>query len=1268
MTDNSLGPRLQDSSSGLFLDAESLVFVRDELWKRPKRGACVLVGSGFSKNHAAPEADIQPPLTWLELTALLRKKLRPEIVASNVTATSNFESCLDLAEEYASSRGPQALDKFLLEHIPDHHEPHRLHAELLELPWADVFTTNWDTLLERAAKDLPSRQYSPVYTNADIGQADPPRIVKLHGSFPSQRPFIVTREHYRKYDTHYAALGHTIRQAFMESIVLMLGFSGDDSNFLDLHGWVRDHLQEDTPRLFLGGYLEFTSSRRRLLENRGIVPIDLAKLPEAANWGDDAHRNALQWILDVLSQPKDPVTRWPKPQGYMPPTPAGLTQPTPGSSEGTRHSEPPWPGQNASPEDEDGALHDLVRAWQQYRESYDGWVVLPFSKVSGMSATTDHWEEILLRRIKTWPASRRLIALRELSWRYEILMNPHKPDFAKAMTETVCDFDGTLDLGGPELEGGPDYLLECRNALLLSQLTEARCQFDEDQFRSVAHKVEGSLVQGTDVWHQFQYERCLWTLTLQDFGVLQGLLAQWHVDRGDRFWPIRKAAVLANMGAYEQALKLAEESVLKLEELADETKNDASISRLAWALQWRMASETQKLWNTGQGETSNTQGILDLWRQLAQYECDVRSEWERFEQAIATVRTPPAAGSISPPPHRRDVLRMDEYARYRHAYRAVRMIELAGIPTRIPGVRMGAETLCKAAEAMAGLGADHAFSAAVRAGSDCSPRGFRAVLSPGNMAILEQSAADRVVESLERGRDYRLAQAEGSGQEVSEGAAAAAANIEALARCMARARDEKAKAIFRWALEYSGTHGDRALHTVRGSVRALWQASWRSMRPTSRLDLLIELLSSSTLDTLTVSAFGDPADVLAAHDPTLRRGDRRDKEWSSCVTVLVDALRRGGGARERGARRLRWMLDAGLLKEREKSKMAAAWWDRQFLDEHGMPTDTTMFDFVQLSIPEPQPGIAVRALRRKWIGAKIPQANYGEVESTIAEVSAAWRLDLPWHRPVELSPEEEQWFWNLVDRWLRASVRRQRFTWGRDTERESRAIAGIAALVARREIPRRILGKLYTKLEVLSKPRQWVMMPIFHGNEYRLIAAAAGLGSKRSRRAETLLRVGMFADDERIQNSALHGLAWWITEGSKRDTRLRRPSRRCVEDLGVLLASQHEKGAIGAMEAATAVLEGQSSRDLRVVVPLAVEGLEKWWPVLTYSRPDVGGTDWDKTVVELRRSCVSLAHSLRTGGHSTHRIVTRWLDAGKDDPMAEVRYAAEGRGGFGLGP
>ena len=155
--------------------------------------------------------------------------------------------------------------------------------------------------------------------------------------------------------------------------------------------------------------------------------------------------------------------------------------------------------------------------------------------------------------------------------------------------------------------------------------------------------------------------------------------------------------------------------------------------------------------------------------------------------------------------------------------------------------------------------------------------------------------------------------------------------------------------------------------------------------------------------------------------------------------------------------------------------------------------------------------------------------------------------------------------------------------------------------------------------------------------------------------------MGMLADDEKIQKSALYGL--WLG-GLRRLQRLEHdfagPSLRCVEDMGVLVASQHEKGGTAAMEAAIAVLKGQSNRDIGVIVPLAVEGLQKWRSALAYSRPDVGGTTWDKTVVGRRRSCVRLAYALHSGGHSTQEIVQRWLDAGKEDPMAEGSVCSRG--------
>ena len=72
--------------------------------------------------------------------------------------------------------------------------------------------------------------------------ASRPRIVKLHGSLPAQFPLIVTEEDYRTYPTKFAPFVNTVQQAMMETVFLLIGFSGDDPNFLNWSGWVRDNL------------------------------------------------------------------------------------------------------------------------------------------------------------------------------------------------------------------------------------------------------------------------------------------------------------------------------------------------------------------------------------------------------------------------------------------------------------------------------------------------------------------------------------------------------------------------------------------------------------------------------------------------------------------------------------------------------------------------------------------------------------------------------------------------------------------------------------------------------------------------------------------------------------------------------------------------------------------------------------------------------------------------------------------------------------------
>src|SRR5207249_2970550 len=131
---------------------------------------------------------------------------------------------------------------------------------LLELPWADVFTTNYDTLLERT--EVPGRNYQIVSTPNELTTAFAPRIVKLHGSFHAQIPLIITEEDYRRYPRDFAAFVNSVQQSLLENAFVLLGFSGEDPNFLEWTGWIRDELGTKHAPMYLVGPLGLGAAQR----------------------------------------------------------------------------------------------------------------------------------------------------------------------------------------------------------------------------------------------------------------------------------------------------------------------------------------------------------------------------------------------------------------------------------------------------------------------------------------------------------------------------------------------------------------------------------------------------------------------------------------------------------------------------------------------------------------------------------------------------------------------------------------------------------------------------------------------------------------------------------------------------------------------------------------------------------------------------------------------------------------------------------------------
>ena len=304
-----------------FTDQSHINRVRDALWQRSGSGASVMVGSGFSRNSVPISPQVEPLPTWDEVTNQLHDDLYPH------EGNDDNPDQLRTAQEYEAAFGKGKLHEKLRELVRhEEHSPGVTHRRLLQLPWQDIYTTNWDTLLERTRSDVAGRRYSVINSVDEIPMGKRPRIVKLHGSFPAQFPLIVTDEDYRTYPAKFAPLVNTVQQAMMETVFILIGFSGDDPNFLNWSGWVRDNLGPSAPKIYLAGYLNVSQHRRRMLEERNVVPIDLARHPNANNWPANIstrHEYSTRWLLHTLENGEPyKTTEWPSsasPQRYAVP-------------------------------------------------------------------------------------------------------------------------------------------------------------------------------------------------------------------------------------------------------------------------------------------------------------------------------------------------------------------------------------------------------------------------------------------------------------------------------------------------------------------------------------------------------------------------------------------------------------------------------------------------------------------------------------------------------------------------------------------------------------------------------------------------------------------------------------------------------------------------------------------------------------------------------------------------------------------------------------
>ena len=1198
-----------------------------------------MVGSGFSRSALNIRPDAKALPTWNELASEMLHNLYPQ----EPRETSAPDDPLQLAQEYYAAFGRGELHRFLQQLVRDgDFKPGDPHTRLLRLPWRDVFTTNWDTLLERARTSAAKYAYSVVRTMDEISLANRPRIVKLHGSFPAYFPLIFTEEDYRTYPTKFAPFVNTVQQAMMESVFCLIGFSGHDPNFLQWSGWVRDNLGTTAPKIYLAGWLNLSSHQRRMLEDRNVVPIDLARHPKAGEWPEHRrHDYATEWLLHTLErgQPYD-VTQWPSPpMDRARPESLKDLEPIEVVTSDTPREELDSSSSSGASENDAAWVRQLLGVWSHNRKVYPGWLVAPSSVRVARSWETREREPRILDVLSDLAPLERLNAVRELVWRREIFLEPLSPELESAAEETLNLVDcqrRTID-GSAELEIEWATVREAWRPIALALVTAARHRFDRSVFDQRIAAISPFLQDDPDVAHRIHHEHCLWAVYSLDFASLDGLLKDWQTENCDPVWMMRKAAFLFEAGREDEATALANSTLAAIREMPTDNRSLASPSREGWALYLVARSED---WLT----------LRRRWSELAPLECNALMEKQYLADDInktGEAREAPLFDLGERPGDRRGFSYVDPRVT---AYRAVRLSEVAGLPP----VASATDILKLAAEKLSRSDLVMAVRLVLRVCTYDEDKTLMRVLSRPRVATLSAASAKALAEICQGMIEYALPRRVGAGARPGFWIERMRVAIEALSRLVLRSEPEMAEAIFNKALElYRNDHVSRG-PLLSKPVRNLLRRSWEALPEERRTAHVLDVLGAPIvgLDNLAdaESRHPDPEELLFLQDglPLPVRTDDNEGRWQAIVGLLVRGLQAGGEARKRAAYRIVPAECQERLTEAESSQVARALWSEAHTGPNDLPSGTLLFDWVFLALPEPEPGLAERLFRRKWLtDGSEPQENAPSPDDILWQVGIAISGLKVRQRSLPLSDGEQSYLTTVVERWSETPVPdSDDFFPSMEREPTRRALDGPPSVLAAIHISESLGEKLFEKVQDLNQSK----MPRF-----KLIVGLVKAMPNRLGEFSMWMRTGLAAEDDTLAGGAAAGLYDWLTTSADADSQTPPPPDDLVREIGVLIATRRTVPLGLALQIAKWVFDKGSGAQQEAIRDLVLQGLGSLAEELRYDREHAQDDKID--VPLLRWRSTQLAHSMAAHGSENAPAVSRWLEMAKEDPLPEVRYA-----------
>ena len=1085
-----------------------------------------------------------------------------------------------------------------------------MHRRMLALPWADVLTTNWDTLLERSVESNPDLAYDIVIIPADIARTSSPRVVKLHGSLPSNGPFIFAEEDFRTYPRKFAPFVNLARQVLLENELCLIGFSGDDPNFLEWSGWVRDQLGDAARPIRLVGHLGLSGSRRRLLEKRNITPIDLAPLV----WDcpkPDRHDRATEIFLKFLEKGKPRKATW------------RLTSAKGGMDDLA---------------DADARLRRLAKIWEQERKAHPGWLVTPAHLRLGLQTDNRLIGEQFEADLGKVSKSVRISVLYEAVWRWETALLP----LPEAIEDAVCDAVATDEDGQLELK----RRVHVRAAIVRA----ARHRRDWADFEKRVKYLERLNVPEGDL--EAVHERCLKARDNLDYEFVAA--QSGNIVGHDPIWTLRRAALVAEVGDIRSAVLLIHRAYREIRKRRAQDRRSVSLlSREAWVL-WLMRLSRSVLELTGFEDQTDwpleyKAADTDPWDEYRRIDDKIaRAERERREASMGRRRRfDVGAYSTSG-------LGLYGYPGSSPYYEVNRLTEYVGIPLRLGGLDLFGSKFAQAVQVSQDR-TSVGIWAAVRAAAVHDLKSVDRQFSRVEVARLPfevvSDIAAKVRRAIEFGEDrLKKTLGETSARSDARWDDRICNLIDLLSRLAIRFEGDAALDVFRFGASWA--HRTNVVHLPYfGRMSNLLKRSLHALEPERHVEAAFDVLSlplppSGSRDAEIAGrdlSWIGPFEALA--NDAWRRSERT-AGWSAKIGMLLDVIAEGTNrlSRRDATYRLVELCEAGGLTETETMAFRDAIW--RHTGDDGFPAHTELLRNVFLKLPGPEPD-EKRRLFDTAVVSKLSEGTLNE-ELLVDLTGASYGFDGKYEpysveRQDALSILDHALAWHPSPNLLGIFGRGERTGELIGNVLASTILPSLAASGVDDDRVRKFLSRVHPFTE--SNGTGTDVVP-------ELIVALPALMACNEHVADEVIEIiqkGLISQKRRVVDAALRAVLWFE---DLPDRGMAAVPKELVQETISICLMRREPGLVYALHRAClfvkagVVSESDRNRLVSVLDLMRSEtDYENW--VDEWRGSDVG---------LVRKYSVRLAMALKDSGMGDG-VLNEWLDGVRSDPMPEVRYA-----------